>query len=115
MMSEIEEESGPEAEKEIPGYCCLEFSFAVYYKFITIDMDRNSIKIDLKSTLTLSEPDKQRIKDRLRKEPLGPCDINPDYLEIMVCPWCGLHMNNAVDFDKGARIGEYSSKESWER
>jgi hypothetical protein len=115
MMSEIEEESGPEAEKEIPMYCCLEFSFAVYYKFITIDMDRNSIKIDLKSTLTLSEPDKQRIMDRLRKEPLGPCDINPDYLEIMFCPWCGLHKNNAIDFDKGARIGEYSSKEGWER
>jgi hypothetical protein len=115
MMSEIEEEPGLEAEKEIPMYCCLEFSFAVYYKFITIDMDRNSIKIDLKSTLTLSEPNKQGIVDRLRKEPLGPCDINPDYLEIMFCPWCGLHKNNAVDFDKGARIGEYSSKEGWER
>jgi hypothetical protein len=114
MMSEIKEESGQDAE-EIPMYCCLEFSFAVYYKFITIDMDRNRIKIDLKSTLTLSEPDKQGIINRLCIEPLGPCDINPDYLEIMFCPWCGLHMNNAVDFDKGARIGEYSSKEDWER
>jgi hypothetical protein len=115
MMSEIEEESGPDPEKKIPMYCCLEFSFAVYYKLITIDMDRNSIKIDLKSTLTLSEADKQGIMDRLRRELLGPCDINPDYLEIMFCPWCGLHMNNAVDFDKGARIGEYSSKEGWEK
>ena len=69
MMSEIEEEPGP--ENEIPMYCCLEFSFAVYYKFITIDIDRNSIKIDLKSTLTLSELDKQAIIDRLRTEPLG--------------------------------------------
>jgi hypothetical protein len=111
MRSKTEEDVGP--EKEIPMYCCLEFSFAVYYKFITIDMERNSIKIDLK--LSLSKPEKNGIMDRLSKEPLGPCSITPDYIEIMFCPWCGLYLNNAVDFDKGARIGQYSSKEGWER
>jgi hypothetical protein len=76
-------------------FCCLEFSFAVYYKFITIDMDRNSIKIDLKSAL--SKREKNGIVDRLLEEPLDPCSINPDYIEIMFCPWCGLHLNHAVD------------------
>jgi hypothetical protein len=100
MMSKTEEE-----QKEIPMYCCLEFSFAVHYKFITIDMDRNTITINLKSPLM----------DRLRKEPLGPCSITPDYVEIMYCPWCGLHLNHAVDFDKSDHLGQYSSKERWER
>jgi hypothetical protein len=45
MMSKTEEEQ----EKEIPMYCCLEFSFAVHYKFVTIDMERNTITINLKS------------------------------------------------------------------
>jgi hypothetical protein len=48
------------------------------------------------------------------KEPLDPCSITPDYLEIMYCPWCGLHLNHAVDFDKSDHIGQYSSKEGWE-
>jgi hypothetical protein len=46
MRSKTEEDVEP--EKEIPMYCCLEFSFAVYYKFITIGMDRNSINLGLK-------------------------------------------------------------------
>jgi hypothetical protein len=115
MMSKSEEETGP--ENEIPMYCCLEFSFAVYYKFITIDMERNSIKIDLKSALSSSEAEKKGITDGLHKyrESLGPCSITPDYLEIMYCPWCGLHLNHVVDFDKSDHLGQYSSKEGWER
>jgi hypothetical protein len=110
-MSETEKEQ--EEIKEIPMYCCLEFSFAVHYKFITIDMERNTITINLKSAL--SKPEKNEIMNRLRKEPLDPCSITPDYLEIMYCPWCGLHLNNAVDFDKSDHLGQYSSKEGWER
>jgi hypothetical protein len=83
-------------------------------------MDRNTITIDLKTSLSLSEADKNGITERLRKPEvhshMGPAYIYPDYLEIVYCPWCGLHLNQVVDFEKGcAKIGQYSSKENWER
>lgn len=50
-----------------------------------------------------------------RKEHLDTYSITQDYLEITYCPWCGLHLNNAVDFDKSDHLGQYSSKEGLEK
>jgi hypothetical protein len=36
-------------DEEIPMYCCLTFSYAVKYGFITIDYDHNSIEIPLRN------------------------------------------------------------------
>ena len=69
MIGETEEPES-EPEKEIPMYCCLLISYAVYYKFITIDMDRNSVDIRLHLGSTLSEDVKKAIDNKLCKEHL---------------------------------------------
>ena len=40
--------------------------------------------------------------------------IEADYLYFIHCPWC-IDLNHAIDFDKCSKIGQYSSKEGWER
>ena len=35
--------------EELPMYCCLTFSYAVKYGFITIDYERNSVEIPLRN------------------------------------------------------------------
>jgi|SRR5918996_2274274 hypothetical protein len=104
--------SEAEAE-ELPMYCCLFFSYAIKYGLIKIDYERNAIEIPLKSSLP--EGEKKEIWDKLYKQHIS--NIHPDYFSIIHCPWCGLHMNHVVDFDKCSYIhaGQYSSKEDWER
>jgi len=51
--------------EEIPMYCCLTFSYAVYYGFITIDTERIEVEISLKSAL--SENEKEEIGDNCIK------------------------------------------------
>jgi hypothetical protein len=118
MMGKIEEpesESESEPEKEIPMYCCLLFSYAVYYKFITIGMDRISVDIRLHLGSTLSDDVKKAIDNKLCKYHLT--HLEPDYLHIIHCPFCGLHLNHAIDFDKSdmSQPGRYSSKENWKK
>jgi hypothetical protein len=121
-MSETEEEKVEEEVEEeveeIPMYCCLLFSYAVYYKFITIDMDRNSVDIRIRlqsSSSSLPDDVKKAIDDKLCKEHLT--NLETDSLHIIHCPFCGLHMNHVIDFDKSdhGHLGQYSSKENWER
>jgi hypothetical protein len=98
--------------EEIEMYCCLPFSHAVKYGLIKIDYERNSEDIPIRSTLSNNE-NKQLI-DKLHKEHIS--HINRDFLYPVHCPWCGLHLNIAVDFEKGCcKEGQYSSKENWER
>jgi hypothetical protein len=97
--------------EEIPMYCCLTFSYAVKYGFITIDYERNSVEIPLRN---LTENKKQEITLKLQKERINT-HIDPDYLYPIHCPWCGVHLNIAIDFDKSCKEGQYSSKENWER
>jgi hypothetical protein len=100
--------------EEIPMYCCLTFSYAVKYGFITIDYERNLVEIPLRN---LTDDKKQEIslKQQKYKERISQY-IDFDYLYPVHCPWCGLHLNIAIDFEKGCmREGQYSSKESWER
>jgi hypothetical protein len=100
--------------EEIPMYCCLTFSYAVKYGFITIDYERNSVEIPLRN---LSDNKKQEITLKLKKQKERVLDthIDPDYLYPVHCPWCGIHLKHVIDFDKCARDGQYSSKEGWER
>ena len=51
--------------------------------------------------------------DKLYKEQIS--HIERDFLYPVHCPWCGVHPNIAIDFDKCAKISQYSSKEGWER
>ena len=91
--------------------CCLPFSYAVKYGFITIDYERNSVEIPLRN---LTENKKQEITLKLQKERINT-HIDPDYLYPVRCPWCGVHLKYVVDFDKCCKEGQYSSKENWER
>ena len=97
-------------DQEIPMYCCLPFSYAVYYGMIKISYERNEVAVSLKSSL--SEGQKKGIWDSLYK--MHITNVHPDFLHIVHCPWCGLHMNNVVDFDK-CHAGAFSSKEGWEK
>jgi hypothetical protein len=108
FMNESESESENE---EIQMYCCLPFAYPVKYRFITLDYDRNSIEISFKSSL--SESEKKEIWDKLYNEHIT--NIHPDYIDIIHCPWCGTHVSTVIDFDKGSKLGQYSSKENWER
>jgi hypothetical protein len=76
---------------------------------IKIDMDRTKVKLSLKSSL--SEGEKEEIWNKM----YNPPHIHPDYIHIIHCPWCGVHMNLAIDFNKSCEPGLYSSKENWER
>jgi hypothetical protein len=99
--------------EEIEMYCCLPFSYAVKYGLIKIDYECNLIEIPLKTSLT--EIEKKAAIDKLNKENISS-HVHPDYLAPAHCPWCGLHLNIAVDFEKGcSKPGQYSSKENWER
>jgi hypothetical protein len=98
--------------EEIPMYCCLPFSYAVKYGFITIDYERNSVEIPIRSSL--SDNENKQLNEKLHKENIS-C-IERDFLYLVHCPWCGLHLNIAVDFEKGCcKEGQYSSKAGWER
>jgi hypothetical protein len=98
--------------EEIQMYCCLPFSYAVKYGFITIDYKHNSIEILLRTSL--SDNERKEITDTPYKERIIT-HLEPDYLYPVHCPWCGLHLKHVIDFDKCARDGQYSSKENWER
>lgn len=97
--------------EEIQMYCCLTFSYAVKYGFITIDYERNSIEIPIRSSL--SDIENKQLVEKLHKEHISY--IERDFLYPVHCPWCGVHLNIAIDFDKCNKIGQYSSKENWER
>ena len=103
-MSESETE-------EIQIYCCLHFSYAVKYGFITIDYDRNSVEIPIRSSL--SDNENKQLIDKLQKKHIS--HIERDFLYPVHCPWCGIHLKHVIDFDKCARDGKYSSKENWEK
>lgn len=100
--------------EEIQMYCCLPFSYAVKYGLITINTERIEVEISLKSSL--SEDEKKKIWDELYNK-ANISNIHPDYFYIIHCPWCGLHVKHAVDFDMSRYVhaGQYSSKENWER
>ena len=100
--------------EEIQMSARLPFSYAVKYGFITIDTERVEVKISLKSSL--SESEKEKVWDELYNK-ANISNIHPDYFYIIHCPWCGLHLKHAVDFDMSRYVhaGQYSSKEGWER
>jgi hypothetical protein len=100
-----------ELDEDLPMYCCLPLSYAVKYGIITINMERVEVKLSLKSTL--SESEKKEIWNGMYKAHIK--NIHPDYIQIVHCPWCGVHMNTVIDFDKGIHAGQYSSKKGWER
>jgi hypothetical protein len=97
--------------EEILMYCCLPFSYAVKYGLITIDYDHNSVEIPIRSSL--SDNENKQLIDKLHKAHIS--HIERDFLYPVHCPWCGIHLNIAIDFDKCSKIGQYSSKEGWER
>ena len=99
--------------EEIPMYCCLTFSYAIKFGFITIDYDRNSVEILLRN---LTDDKKQEITLKLQKERINT-HFDPDqgYLYPVHCPWCGVNLKYVIDFDKCCKEGQYSSKENWER
>ena len=97
--------------EEIPMYCCLFFSYAVRYKFITTDRKRILVEIKLKSPL--EDDANKEIRSRLWEKHLTNIDLN--YFLIIHCTWCGTHVSHVVDFDKVGRPGKYSSKEGWEK
>lgn len=99
-------------QQEIPMYCCLIFSYAVKYGFITIDYERIEVEISLKSLL--SESEKEEIWNELNNK-AHISNIHPDYFHIIHCPWCGTHVSTVIDFDKSIHAGQYSSKEGWKR
>jgi hypothetical protein len=68
--------------EEIPMYCCLFFSYAVHYKFITIDRKRILVEIKLKSPL--EDDAKEQIRSGLWEKHLT--NIDPDYFLIIHCP-----------------------------
>jgi hypothetical protein len=100
--------------EEFQMYCCLPFSYAVKYGLIKINTERVEVEISLKSSL--SEGEKKEIWDELYNK-ANISNIHPDYFYIIHCPWCGLHLKHAVDFDmtRYVHAGQYSSKEGWER
>ena len=77
---------------------CLLFSYAVYYKVITIDMERNPLDIHLHLQCSLPNDVKKAIDNMLCKE--HPTNLEPDHLHIIHSPFCGLHMNHVTDFNK---------------
>ena len=89
--------------EEIPMYCCLPFSYAVKYGLIKIDYYRSTIEIPIKSSL--SDNENKELTDKLYKEKYS-C-IDRDYLCPIHCPFCGLHLNIAIDFEKCNKIGQY--------
>jgi hypothetical protein len=99
--------------EEIQMYCCLPFSYAVKYGFISIDYERNSVDIPIRSPSSLSDIERKQITDKLRNERIS--QIDPDYLYPVHCPWCGIHLKHVIDFDKCGRDGQYRSKGGWER
>jgi hypothetical protein len=103
--------SESEIEEEIPMYRCLPFSYAVKYGFIVIDYERNSVEIPIRSPL--SDNENKQLMDKLHKEHISY--IEGDFLYPVHCPWCGIHLNIAIDFDKCSKIGQYSSKENREK
>jgi hypothetical protein len=103
---------GKSESEEFQMYCCLPFSYAVKYGLITIDYDRNWIEIPIRSSL--SDNENKELKDRLQKEHISSY-IERDFLYPLHCPWCGIHLKHVIDFDKCNKIGQYSSKENWER
>ena len=52
--------------EEFQMYCCLPFSYAVKYGIITIDYDRNTVEIPIKSSL--SDNENKELRDKLYKE-----------------------------------------------
>jgi hypothetical protein len=100
--------------EEIEMYCCLPFSYAVKYGLIKINTERIEVEISLKSSR--SESEKKEIWDNLYNK-AHISNIHPDYFYIIHCPWCGLHLKHAIDFDMSRYVhaGQYSSKENWER
>jgi hypothetical protein len=99
--------------EEPPMYCCLTFSYAVKYGFITIDYKRNSVEIPLRN---LTDDKRQEIMLKLQKhkhkERIITTHMDPAYLYPVHCPWCGVHLNIAIDFDKSCREGQYSPQPS---
>ena len=59
------------ASEEIPMYCCLPFSYAVKYGFITIDYDRNSVEIPITVRSSLSDNENKQLMDKLYKEQIS--------------------------------------------
>jgi hypothetical protein len=55
-----------EEKEEIPMYCCLAFSYAVHYGFITIDTEWIQVEIRLRSAL--SDSKKKEIIDKLYEQ-----------------------------------------------
>jgi hypothetical protein len=81
--------------EEIQMYCCLPFSYAVKYGFITINTERIEVEITLKSSL--SESEKEEIWDELYNK-ANISNIHPDYFYIIHCPWCGTHVSKTLTF-----------------
>jgi hypothetical protein len=96
-------------------YCCLPFSYAVKYGIVKVDTERIEVKLSLKPDPNLSETEKERISDTLYNNHIINLDPDLDFLYIIHCPFCGVHMNTVIDFDKSIHAGQYSSKENWER
>ena len=62
-----------------------------------------TLEIPLRN-LTDDKKQKQEMTLKLQKERIS--HIGPDYLYPVHCPWCGLHLNIAIDFEKGfVKIG----------
>jgi hypothetical protein len=99
--------------EEIAMSCWLPFSSAAKYGLIKIDMEHTEVKTSLKSSL--SEEEKKEIWARLFEARIT--NIHPDHFYIIHCPWFGLHVKHAIDFDisRYVHAGQYSSKEGWER
>ena len=68
--------------EEIPMYCCLAFSYAVHYGFITIDTER--IIVEIRPQSLLSDSEKKELKTKLVKE--HNTNMDADHLEIINCP-----------------------------
>jgi hypothetical protein len=100
------------SDEEIPMYCCLVFSCAVHFGFISVDTGRIECLVQLKSSQSQSE--KVEIETRLREE-LHITNIHSDNFHLIYCPWCGTYLPNVIDYDKGHHAGQYSRKEGWER
>jgi hypothetical protein len=78
-----------------------------------IDLERIEVRLSLKPDSNLSETEKEKISNTLHNNHIT--NLDPDYIYIIHCPFCGLHMNHVIDFDKCYRTGQYSSKENWEK
>jgi hypothetical protein len=93
-------------------YCCLVFSYAVHYGFISIDTESIQCLVRLQSSKSQSE--KAEIQTKLMKE-YQIFGMNSDYFHLIYCPFCGTYLPSVIDYDKGHHVGQYSSKESWEK